>query len=571
MIVKDLYKNKYLKYKNKYLNLQSQIGGTEMPVITRVIPIYSTNGFQVKINWTQPKSDIPNLNVFDYQIISTPRVNITKIIYQYGPNNFGAFVGGLQYNKSYNFVVIASHNKQSAQSAPSKEIKILTNVPIRPIINEVIIRNNDAEITWNFNEEYGCGLSAVTYKISVNSQLLEEKIQGNAKRAIIKDINTKFRNQRETYIISIIASNLNGDSQPSKEVIKENNINEGPTKISDLYVKYGNKCALVKWKMGDFGNDKITKYIITFTPLSFNFFNSDKKVISKTFENKKDLKNTRFVIDGLNNGENYNCNVKVYNNNKKYVEDSISEMMNFFYGNFPTDKGYSKDQLEKYLNEQEIKEEGIQNTKKEDEEKQYQANIVKDKAIIKFEQEQKKSIDMEINKETIKNCSKKINNTLLINEKIKLLKKISTDQQLHFDKLKFTYLNKNKQQDIFQPLEQISTEDSEQKINWVSDSDKNNKLLINKKIMLLYKICVDNKLDFNDLKDKYLNNEEQNFTEYLNQRELKLITNFKLTDTKISKKDEVMYGVDDEEASDDDREEEEEQEDQNDDGPLEDL
>ena len=472
MIVKDLYKNKYLKYKNKYLNLQSQIGGTEQPVITRVIPIYSTNGFQVKINWTQPKSDIPNLNVFDYQIISNPHENITKIIYQYGPNNFGAFVGGLKYNQLYNFVVIASHNKQSAQSAPSKKIKILTNVPIRPIINDVIIRNNDAEITWNFNEEYGCGLSAVTYKIYVNSQLLKEKIQGNAKKAIIKDINTKFRNSRETYIISIIASNLNGDSQPSKEVIKENIIKQGPTKISDLYVKYGNKCALVKWKMGDFGNDKITKYIITFTPLSFNFFNSDKKVISKTFENEEELKNTRFVIVGLNNGENYNCNVKVYNNNNKYVEDSISEIMNFVYGNFPTDKGFSKEHYQKILDEYKKKEEDLQNKKKAEEEEQYQANIVKDKAIIKFEQEQKKSIDMEINKETIKNCSNKINNILLINEKIKLLKKISTGQILDFNLLKSKYLNKNKQQDI---LEQISTEDSEQKINWVSDSDKNNK------------------------------------------------------------------------------------------------
>ena len=559
MIVKDLYKNKYLKYKNKYLNLQSQIGGTEQPVITRVIPIYSTNGFQVKINWTQPKSDIPNLNVFDYQIISNPRENITKIIYQYGPNNFGAFVGGLKYNQLYNFVVIASHNKQTAQSTPSKEIKILTNVPIRPIINDVIIRNNDAQITWNFNEEYGCGLSAVTYKIYVNSQLLEEKIQGNAKRAIIKDINTKFRNSRETYIISIIASNLNGDSQPSNEVIKENIIKQGPTEISDLYVKYGNKCALVKWKMGDFGNDKITKYIITFTPLSFNFFNSDKKVISETFENEEDLKNTSFVIGGLNNGENYNCNVKVYNNNNKHVEDSISEMMSFFYGLYPTDKGYSKEQLQTYLNDQKKKEKVIQNKKKEDEEEQYQTNIDKDKAIIKFEKEQKKSIDMEINKETIKNCSKKINNILLINEKIKLLKKISIDQQLNFDGLKKIYLNKNKQKDIFKPLEQISTEDSEQKINWVSDSDKNNKLLINKKIMLLYKICVDNKLDFNVLKKKYLNEEEQT-----------LIPNFKLTDTKISKKDEdevVMYedGVADEDPSYNDEEE------QQDDDGLEDI
>ena len=510
MIIKDLYKNKYLKYKNKYLNLQSQIGGTVNVnlKITRVRPIYSTDGFQVKINWTHSKSqsDIQNLNVFDYQIISKPSEQITTFIYQNGINKFVAFVGGLQYNKFYNFMVIV--HKHNQRSIPSDDkIRILSNVPITPIIEDVKIINNDAEITWNFNEEYGCGLSVVTYKIFVDNKLIDDKFQGNTKRAIIKNINQKVENAKKYYSISIIANNLNGDSPESKLVYKRN-ITTGPTNIRDLNVKYGNNCALVTWKMGDFGNGDIIKYIITFTPFSFNF-NSDEINVIKVIVNKVELENTGFVVEGLQNDKKYNCKVKVFNQ-KSSVENSINQISNFFSNNYPTNNGLSKTELEKLLKSLIATEKSALLIQKEEEKIKYDKDIANDKLIIESEQTQKDDFHMIINKDTIKNCSKKID-AAFINEKIKLLKKICNDKNLIFDKLKLKYVYENEKH-ILEVLEQ--------KNNWDFDLEINKNLLNKKKINLLLNICNDNKLDFNTLKKIYLN-----------VKELKLVEKLKLTST----------------------------------------
>jgi hypothetical protein len=362
MQVKDLYYKKYLKYKNKYSNLLNQIeGGAQTdwltgkiirresgrydtilsdirnynysnikpiePTIVWVKPIYSIDGPQAIIAWDHnipvEKKIPPNLNEFDYQIISKPEGVKTIMIYEEKPYKIIAFVKGLTYNIEYTFSVQAinmSTGLRSAYSLESEKLKIHTNVPNQPIIKSVEIINGEAKITWNFIEkDDGGGLSGITYDIYMNGRKMEiGTVEGTANSAIIRE--GIIDNQNYTFRLQAV--NEKGKSIMSIPSKTMQNVNKKPNNPTDITVTYGPENALVKWKMTDFGNGRITKYEIIFTPL-FKQSDNTRTPITKV---TTDTKETSYSFEGLTEGVIYYCTIKAYNsvtNVNQYSESWI--------------------------------------------------------------------------------------------------------------------------------------------------------------------------------------------------------------------------------------------------------
>jgi hypothetical protein len=363
MQVKDLYYKKYLKYKNKYSNLLNQIeGGAKTdwltgqiirresgryntylsdirnyeysnikpiePTISWVKPIYSIDGPQAIIAW---KHDIPvekkippNLNEFDYQIISKPEGVKTIMICEDEPYRIIAFVKGLTYNIEYTFSVQAinmSTGLRSAYSLESKKLKIYTNVPNQPIIKSVEIINGEAKITWNFIEkDDGGGLSGITYDIYMNGIKMEiGTVKGTANSAIIRE--GIIDNQNYTFRLQAV--NEKGKSIMSIPSKIMQNVNKKPNIPTDITVTYGPENALVKWKMTDFGNGRIIKYEIIFTPYFTPYFTQSDNTRTPITKVKTDTEDTSYSFEGLTKGVIYYCTIKAYNNVNQYSENWI--------------------------------------------------------------------------------------------------------------------------------------------------------------------------------------------------------------------------------------------------------
>jgi hypothetical protein len=348
MQVKDLYYKKYLKYKNKYSNLLNQIEGgaktdwtgkiirresvrydknlSDMrnydysnikpikPTISWVRPIYSIDGPQAIIAWKQDipaeQENPPNLNEFDYQIKSIPEGVKTIMICEDEPYRIIAFVKGLTYDIEYTFFVQAinmSTGLRSAYSVESKKLKIHKNVPNQPIIKSVEIINGEAKITWNFIEkDDGGGLSGITYDIYMNGRKMQiGTVEGTANSAIIRE--GIIDNQNYTFRLQAV--NEKGKSIMSIPSKTMQNVNKKPNNPTDITVTYGPENAFVEWKMTDFGNGRITKYEIIFTPILKQSDNT-RTPITKV---KTDTEETSYLFEGLTKGVMYYCTIKAYN------------------------------------------------------------------------------------------------------------------------------------------------------------------------------------------------------------------------------------------------------------------
>jgi hypothetical protein len=143
-------------------------------------------------------------------------------------------------------------------------------------------------------------------------------VKGTANSAIIRE--GIIDNQNYTFRLQAV--NEKGKSIMSIPSKTMQNVNKKPNNPTDITVTYGSENALVEWKMTDFGNGRIIKYEIIFTPF-FTQSDNTRTPITKVIT---DTKETLYLFEGLTKGVIYYCTIKAYNsvtNVNQYSESWI--------------------------------------------------------------------------------------------------------------------------------------------------------------------------------------------------------------------------------------------------------